>query len=37
MLSAAPGTPAEDGLRLLSSLGTDSGDAHPAVNAPVRE
>ncbi len=30
VLSAAPGSPAEDGLRLLASLGSDSGDAHPA-------
>lgn len=31
VLSAAPGTPTEDGLRLLASLGTDSGDALPAA------
>lgn len=39
VLSAAPGSPAEDGLRLLAGLGADSGDvhAHPAVNAQVRE
>ncbi|MFI1031405.1 helix-turn-helix transcriptional regulator [Streptomyces sp. NPDC020951] len=37
VLSAAPGSPAEDGLRLLAGLGADSGDAHPAVNARVRE
>jgi hypothetical protein len=37
VLSAAPGSPAEDGLRLLAGLGTDSGDAHPTVNARVRE
>ncbi|MFJ6758649.1 helix-turn-helix transcriptional regulator [Streptomyces sp. NPDC091273] len=39
VLSAAPGSPAADGLRLLAGLGTDSGDAHahPAVNAQVRE
>jgi hypothetical protein len=37
VLSAAPGSPAEDGLRLLASLGADSGDAHPTVNAQVRE
>ncbi|MEU6932925.1 helix-turn-helix transcriptional regulator [Streptomyces sp. NPDC046374] len=29
VLSAAPGTPAEDGLRLLARLGTADGDAHP--------
>jgi hypothetical protein len=37
VLSAAPGSPAEDGLRLLASLGADSGDAHPTVNAQVHE
>ncbi|MGW1786485.1 helix-turn-helix transcriptional regulator [Streptomyces sp. NPDC002143] len=37
VLSAAPGSPAEDGLRLLAGLGADSGDAHPTVNAPARE
>ncbi|MEU3618954.1 helix-turn-helix transcriptional regulator [Streptomyces sp. NPDC006872] len=37
VLSAAPGSPAEDGLRLLAGLGADSGDAHPTVNAQVRE
>ncbi|MFE9768206.1 helix-turn-helix transcriptional regulator [Streptomyces sp. NPDC005808] len=37
VLSAAPGSPAEDGLRLLAGLGADSADAHPAVNAQVRE
>lgn len=30
VLSAAPGSPAEDGLRLLASLGSDSGGACPA-------
>jgi transcriptional regulator with XRE-family HTH domain len=30
VLSAAPGSPAEDGLRLLASLGADSGDTQPA-------
>ncbi|MBK3564321.1 helix-turn-helix transcriptional regulator [Streptomyces sp. MBT62] len=29
VLSAAPGSPAEDGLRLLGSLGADSDGAHP--------
>ncbi|MGC9540391.1 helix-turn-helix transcriptional regulator [Streptomyces sp. UG1] len=29
VLSAPPGSPAEDGLRLLAGLGSDSGDAHP--------
>ncbi|MDN3028380.1 helix-turn-helix transcriptional regulator [Streptomyces sp. S.PB5] len=37
VFSAAPGTPAEDGLRLLAGLGTDSGDTHPTVNAQIRE
>ncbi|MFG2598684.1 helix-turn-helix transcriptional regulator [Streptomyces sp. NPDC048462] len=37
VLAAAPGSPAEDGLRLLASLGADSDDAQPAVNAQVRE
>ncbi|MGW3415918.1 helix-turn-helix transcriptional regulator [Streptomyces sp. NPDC000888] len=37
VLSAAPGSPTEDGLRLLASLGADSDDAHPTVNAQVRE
>lgn len=37
VLSAAPGSPAEDGLRLLAGLGADRGDAHPRVNAQVRE
>ncbi|MFC9243909.1 helix-turn-helix transcriptional regulator [Streptomyces sp. NPDC057136] len=37
VLSAAPGSPSEDGLRLLAGLGADSGDAHPTVNAQVRE
>ncbi|MFE9561708.1 helix-turn-helix transcriptional regulator [Streptomyces sp. NPDC006487] len=31
ILSAAPGSPAEDGLRLLSGLGADSADARPPV------
>ncbi|MCU7826381.1 helix-turn-helix transcriptional regulator [Kitasatospora sp. DSM 101779] len=33
VLSAAPGSPAEDGLRLLAGMDADSGDAHPAVHA----
>lgn len=37
VLSAAPGSPAEDGLRLLAGLGADSGDAYPSVIAQVRE
>ncbi|MEU5538619.1 helix-turn-helix transcriptional regulator [Streptomyces sp. NPDC020362] len=37
VLSAAPGSPAEDGLRLLAGLGAAGGDAHPAVNTQVRE
>lgn len=37
VLSAAPDSPAEDGLRLLAGLGVASGDAHPIVNAQVRE
>ncbi|WP_327289680.1 helix-turn-helix transcriptional regulator [Streptomyces sp. NBC_01198] len=37
VLSAAPGSPAEDALRLLSSLAPDGGDAHPAPSAEVRE
>ncbi|WP_328303318.1 helix-turn-helix transcriptional regulator [Streptomyces sp. NBC_00435] len=38
VLSAAPGSPAEDGLRLLAALGTDGGDAaHHAVSAQARE
>ncbi|MFH8788157.1 helix-turn-helix transcriptional regulator [Streptomyces roseoverticillatus] len=37
VLSAAPGSPAADGLRLLAALGADGGDARPAVNAQVRE
>lgn len=44
VLSAAPGSPAEDGLRLLAGLGmdsgtdggTDGGDADPTVDALVR-
>lgn len=37
VLSASGGSPAEDGLRLLAGLDADSGDAHPARNAQVRE
>ncbi|MFF5106420.1 helix-turn-helix transcriptional regulator [Streptomyces sp. NPDC000134] len=37
VLSATPGSPAEDGLRLLADLGAAGGDAHPTVNAQVRE
>ncbi|MGH3426568.1 MAG: hypothetical protein ACRDQZ_03180 [Mycobacteriales bacterium] len=37
VLSAAPGSHTEDGLRLLSGLGVDSDDAHPARHAQVRE
>ncbi|MCK9926627.1 helix-turn-helix transcriptional regulator [Frankia sp. Mgl5] len=37
VLSAAPDSPAEDGLRLLAGLGADSGDTQPTVNAQVRE
>jgi transcriptional regulator with XRE-family HTH domain len=36
VLSAAPASPTEDGLRLLASLGADSDEAHPTVNAQVR-
>ncbi|MFE9751085.1 helix-turn-helix transcriptional regulator [Saccharothrix saharensis] len=36
VLSAPPGSAAEDGLRLLAGLGADRGDAHPAGSAPVR-
>ncbi|WP_019067613.1 helix-turn-helix transcriptional regulator [Streptomyces hokutonensis] len=32
VLSAAPGSPAEDGLRLLGSLGADSDGAHPITS-----
>jgi hypothetical protein len=37
VLSAAPGSPAEDGLRLLAGLGEPDGDARSPVNAHVRE
>ncbi|RSS66154.1 helix-turn-helix transcriptional regulator [Streptomyces sp. WAC06614] len=33
VLSAAPGSPTEDGLRLLATLDTDHGAAHPANDA----
>ncbi|MGW2049843.1 helix-turn-helix transcriptional regulator [Streptomyces sp. NPDC001858] len=35
VLSAAPGTPAEDGLRLLAGLGANSADAHPTDPHPA--
>ncbi|WP_327302600.1 helix-turn-helix transcriptional regulator [Streptomyces sp. NBC_01298] len=37
VLSAAPGSPAEDGLRLLAGLGADGADARPPANVPVRD
>ncbi|MFB8753735.1 helix-turn-helix transcriptional regulator [Streptomyces parvulus] len=37
VLSAAPGSATEDGLRLLGGLGADSGDPQPTVNTQVRE
>ncbi|WP_063061383.1 helix-turn-helix transcriptional regulator [Nocardia sienata] len=37
VLSATPGSPAEDGLRLLARLGADNGYAHPTIKAQVRE
>nr|CEL18093.1 hypothetical protein [Kibdelosporangium sp. MJ126-NF4]CTQ90678.1 hypothetical protein [Kibdelosporangium sp. MJ126-NF4] len=37
VLSAGPGNPAEDGLRLLAGLGANGGDPHPTRNAQVRE
>lgn len=37
VLSATPGTPAEDGLRLLAALDADSAAAHPTANARARE
>ncbi|MEV5803678.1 helix-turn-helix transcriptional regulator [Streptomyces parvulus] len=37
VLSAAPGSATEDGLRLLAGLGADSGDQQPTVNTQVRE
>ncbi|MGW2276481.1 helix-turn-helix transcriptional regulator [Streptomyces sp. NPDC001770] len=38
VLSAAPGSPGEDGLRLLASLGTESGDVEePSVRTRTRE
>ncbi|MFI8423742.1 helix-turn-helix transcriptional regulator [Streptomyces sp. NPDC085479] len=37
VLSAPPGSPAEDGLRLLAGLGADHGNAHPPVNAQLRQ
>ncbi|MFD0319109.1 helix-turn-helix transcriptional regulator [Streptomyces flavalbus] len=37
VLSAAPGSPTEDGLRLLAGLDTDGGDTRPTVTTRVRE
>ncbi|WP_328766875.1 helix-turn-helix transcriptional regulator [Streptomyces sp. NBC_00286] len=37
VLSAPPGSSAEDGLRLLAGLGADNDDAHPTLNAQVHE
>jgi hypothetical protein len=37
VLSAAPGSPAEDGLRLLAGLDADDGHAHPTMNTQVHE
>ncbi|GGV66650.1 DNA-binding protein [Streptomyces longisporoflavus] len=37
VLSAAPDSPAEDGLRLLAGLDADSSETQPAMNAPVSE
>lgn len=37
VLSAAPGSPAEDGLRLLAGLGPGSENAHPTITTPARE
>ncbi|MER7804995.1 helix-turn-helix transcriptional regulator [Streptomyces parvulus] len=37
VLSAAPGSATEDGLRLLAGLGADTGDRQPTVNTQVRE
>ncbi|MFE3445059.1 helix-turn-helix transcriptional regulator [Nocardia sp. NPDC059180] len=37
VLSATPGSPTEDGLRLLAGLGADSGDAQPTRKARVGE
>ncbi|MFJ2899198.1 helix-turn-helix transcriptional regulator [Streptomyces sp. NPDC087218] len=37
VLSAAPGSPAEDGLRLLAGLDANSGEARPAVASRVHE
>ncbi|MFF3209276.1 helix-turn-helix transcriptional regulator [Streptomyces sp. NPDC002886] len=37
VLSAAPGSPAEDGLRLLAGLGADGADTRPPANVPVRD
>ncbi|GHE39989.1 MULTISPECIES: helix-turn-helix transcriptional regulator [Streptomyces] len=37
VLSAAPGSPTEDGLRLLAGLGRDSAAAHPPAQVRVRD
>ncbi len=37
VLSAAPGTPAEDGLRLLASLGAENGDVYSAADVRARK
>jgi transcriptional regulator with XRE-family HTH domain len=37
VLSAAPGSPTEDGLRLLAGLDADSGDARPSTPAHSRD
>jgi hypothetical protein len=37
VLSAAPGSPAEDGLRLLAGLDADNGHARPTMNTQVHE
>lgn len=37
VLSVAPGSPADDGLRLLAGLGADGDDAHPTGNVRARE
>ncbi|MEW2450262.1 helix-turn-helix transcriptional regulator [Streptomyces parvulus] len=37
VLSGAPGSPTEDGLRLLAGLGAESGDAQPTANVRIRE
>ena len=37
VLSAAPGSPAEDGLRLLGALDGNRSGAHPPVEARTRD